>query len=242
MKHYRYKAKAKAHYGRCPMVRIRGSREEIAEIVRLLYERQCVFENKGYETNGYILKLHKALDHDSDAKKHIPLEPRSLHTCLHLEQIGDMYTPHTYMWGYNYKTERRITAFEKRWVKSPINNNRLIVSFVLLSKHDTEPIGATPQQYLETIERELETGEPHITSTSLYARLSQQKAQESASSIEDEDDMPVLDDEDKESKPYWHRRSIGYGGAAKFNDEEIGEFDDDDDDEPQLDGLGSLFG
>jgi len=136
------------------------------------------------------------------------------------------------MWGYNYKTERRVTTFERNNRRLPSTNNALILSLVLKRwpniEDGTGEGQRTPSDYLERIERELETGESHINRT--FEPINSTLVEPSP--IE-EDDMPVLDESNNIFK---HGYKYGYKFLSKNNlaDEEVFE-----DENETIDGGGN---
>jgi len=211
MKHYNY---FHGNYGKptyiteVPRVRIGGTREEIAEFIGLMAQRQTAFGNE----ESHIHKVNNALNgKKSPGHPAIPTHPDGLHICLRLEQKGNVYVSRTYMWGFNYKTERRVSTFERNNRRLPSTNNVLILSLVL-KRWPPAAEQRTPSDYLERIERELETGESHINRT--FEPINSTLVE--PSTIE-EDDMPVLDE--KNMKPWYAYHTPMY--KPKTEDEEV---------------------
>ena len=239
MKHYHYKHMTPSTYA--SSVRLAGTREELAEFIGLMAQKQTAFEKAGWTIQKGIRKVNDAFNGKKNPR-HPPIPQEdgaldSLHICMRLEQTGESYTATRYMWGFNYKTDRRVSAFERKNRHSTKKNNALILSLVLIGgRYTPKGVGvigmseAGPSDYLEAIERELETGEQHIGRTPFISRQKKKKVSE-APAIEEEE-MPVLD-EDKESKPWYH-----YGMRKSNEDEAVPEEDADE----GFSGLGSLFG
>jgi hypothetical protein len=222
MKHYNHFIPHIAYPQMHNSVRIGGTREEIAEFIGLMAQKQTAFGNE----ESHIHKVNNALN-GKKLPRHpvIPTHPKSLHICLRLEQKGNVYVSRNYMWGYNYKTERRVTTFERNNRRTKSENNVFILSLVLKRWPNGEG-QHTPSDYLERIERELETGESHINRT--FEPINSTLVEPSP--IE-EDDMPVLDESNNK-----HGYKYGYNFLSKSDlaDEEVFE-----DENETIDGGGN---
>ena len=219
MKHYNY---FHGKYGKptriteVPRVRIGGTREEIAEFIGLMAQKQTAFGNE----KSNIHKVNNALN-GKKLPNHpaIPTRPGGLHICLRLEQKGNVYVSRNYMWGYNYKTERRVTTFERNNRSLPSTNNALILSLVL-KRWPNDGGQRTPSDYLERIERELETGESHINRT--FEPINSTLVEPSP--IE-EDDMPVLDESNnKHGYKYGYKYNHNYLSKSDVMDFDCKDF------------------